>query len=211
MSATVDPDRVAELTKSLEESLGLRTSQSGAYVEKAKEFLPGGVKAEVFFVGDDGVIAPQHVLALGDGRFAVSAPSSGTIAIYDSDGEQTAIVRLGDDGGSGPGLQAGPGDVRDRAGADESAPRPDPSRCAERLSRCGARLRARPGHGLGAKGIPGREVRCLGPGGSLARRRGARSCGPGLAARAGIRGSRYRRFVGKSAPRIDGPAIRGLG
>ena len=43
MSTTVDPDRVAELTKSLEESLRLRTSRSGEYVEEAKEFLPGGV------------------------------------------------------------------------------------------------------------------------------------------------------------------------
>ncbi|TDI49936.1 MAG: aspartate aminotransferase family protein, partial [Acidobacteria bacterium] len=43
MSVTLDPDRVAELTKSMEESLRLRTRKSGEYVEKAKEFLPGGV------------------------------------------------------------------------------------------------------------------------------------------------------------------------
>ena len=39
----VDPDRVAELTKSMEEALRIRTRQSGEYVEEAKQVLPGGV------------------------------------------------------------------------------------------------------------------------------------------------------------------------
>ena len=43
MTNRVDPDRVAELTKSLEESLRLRTHKSGEFVEEAKQVLPGGV------------------------------------------------------------------------------------------------------------------------------------------------------------------------
>ena len=43
MRAEINPDRVAALTKSMEETLRLRTSLSGEYVEKAKEVLPGGV------------------------------------------------------------------------------------------------------------------------------------------------------------------------
>jgi glutamate-1-semialdehyde 2,1-aminomutase len=43
MPAEINPDRVAALTKSMEESLRLRTPRSGEYVEKAKEVLPGGV------------------------------------------------------------------------------------------------------------------------------------------------------------------------
>ena len=43
MSAKINPDRVATLTKSMEESLRLRTRLSGEYVEKAKEVMPGGV------------------------------------------------------------------------------------------------------------------------------------------------------------------------
>ena len=43
MPAEINPDRVAALTKSMEESLRLRTRQSGEYVDKAKEVLPGGV------------------------------------------------------------------------------------------------------------------------------------------------------------------------
>ncbi|MFQ5968217.1 MAG: aspartate aminotransferase family protein, partial [Acidimicrobiia bacterium] len=39
----VDPDRVAELTKSMEESLRLRTRKSGEFVQQAKQVLPGGV------------------------------------------------------------------------------------------------------------------------------------------------------------------------
>jgi glutamate-1-semialdehyde 2,1-aminomutase len=43
MAADVNPDRVAELTKSMEESLRLRTRKSGEFVEQAKQVLPGGV------------------------------------------------------------------------------------------------------------------------------------------------------------------------
>jgi glutamate-1-semialdehyde 2,1-aminomutase len=42
-TSRVDPDRVADLTKSLEESLRLRTQKSGEFVEEAKQVLPGGV------------------------------------------------------------------------------------------------------------------------------------------------------------------------
>lgn len=43
MSANINPDRVAELTKSMEESLRLRTHKSGEFVEEAKQVLPSGV------------------------------------------------------------------------------------------------------------------------------------------------------------------------
>jgi glutamate-1-semialdehyde 2,1-aminomutase len=43
MASTVDPNRVVELTKSMEESLRLRTRKSGEFVEEAKQVLPGGV------------------------------------------------------------------------------------------------------------------------------------------------------------------------
>ena len=43
MTSRVDPDRVAELTKSMEESLRLRTQKSGDFLDEAKQVLPGGV------------------------------------------------------------------------------------------------------------------------------------------------------------------------
>jgi len=43
MPGRVHPDRVAELTKSMEESLRLRTKKSGKFVDEAKQVLPGGV------------------------------------------------------------------------------------------------------------------------------------------------------------------------
>ncbi len=43
MAAKINPDRVAALTKSMEESLRLRTRKSGEYVERAQKVLPGGV------------------------------------------------------------------------------------------------------------------------------------------------------------------------
>ncbi len=43
MPREVEPDRIAELTKSMEESLRLRTRKSGEFVEEAKQVLPGGV------------------------------------------------------------------------------------------------------------------------------------------------------------------------
>lgn len=43
MTNKVHPDRVAELTKSMEESLRLRTPKSGQFVEEAKQVLPSGV------------------------------------------------------------------------------------------------------------------------------------------------------------------------
>jgi len=43
MPTKVNPDRVADLTKSMEESLRLRTRKSGEFVEEAKQVLPGGV------------------------------------------------------------------------------------------------------------------------------------------------------------------------
>jgi glutamate-1-semialdehyde 2,1-aminomutase len=43
MTSRVDPNRVAELTKSMEESLRLRTRKSGEFVEEAKRVLPAGV------------------------------------------------------------------------------------------------------------------------------------------------------------------------
>ena len=39
----ISPDRVAELTKSVEEALRLRTRKSGEFVEEAKQVLPAGV------------------------------------------------------------------------------------------------------------------------------------------------------------------------
>ncbi len=43
MPTNIKPDRVAELTKSMEESLRLRTRKSGEFVEEAKQVLPAGV------------------------------------------------------------------------------------------------------------------------------------------------------------------------
>ena len=43
MTGPVNPDRVAQLTKTMEESLRLRTLKSGEMVERAKKVLPGGV------------------------------------------------------------------------------------------------------------------------------------------------------------------------
>jgi glutamate-1-semialdehyde 2,1-aminomutase len=43
MATNVNPDRVAELTKSMEEALRLRTRKSGEFVEEAKQVLPAGV------------------------------------------------------------------------------------------------------------------------------------------------------------------------
>lgn len=43
MPAKINTDRVADLTKSVEESLRLRTRKSGEFVEQAKQVLPGGV------------------------------------------------------------------------------------------------------------------------------------------------------------------------
>jgi len=43
MPVNVGADRVAELTKSMEESLRLRTQKSGEFVEEAKQVLPNGV------------------------------------------------------------------------------------------------------------------------------------------------------------------------
>jgi len=43
MTSWVNPYRVAELTKSMEELLRLRTHKSGEFVEEAKQVLPGGV------------------------------------------------------------------------------------------------------------------------------------------------------------------------
>lgn len=43
VTSKIDPNRVAELTKTMEESLRLRTPKSGEFVEEAKAVLPGGV------------------------------------------------------------------------------------------------------------------------------------------------------------------------
>ena len=43
MAANINPDRVADLTKSMEEALRLRTTKSGQFVEEAKRVLPSGV------------------------------------------------------------------------------------------------------------------------------------------------------------------------
>ena len=43
MPADINLDRVAELTKSMEESLRVRTRKSGEFVEEAKQVLPAGV------------------------------------------------------------------------------------------------------------------------------------------------------------------------
>jgi glutamate-1-semialdehyde 2,1-aminomutase len=43
MGTNIKPDRVADLTKSMEESLRLRTRKSGEFVEEAKQVLPSGV------------------------------------------------------------------------------------------------------------------------------------------------------------------------
>ncbi len=43
MASKINRDRVEELTKSMEESLRLRTKKSGEFVEEAKEVLPSGV------------------------------------------------------------------------------------------------------------------------------------------------------------------------
>jgi glutamate-1-semialdehyde 2,1-aminomutase len=43
MKANINPDRVASLTKSMEESLRLQTQKSGEFVEEAKQVLPAGV------------------------------------------------------------------------------------------------------------------------------------------------------------------------
>jgi glutamate-1-semialdehyde 2,1-aminomutase len=43
MAAIVNPNRVADLTKAMEESLRLRTRKSGEFVEEAKQVLPAGV------------------------------------------------------------------------------------------------------------------------------------------------------------------------
>jgi glutamate-1-semialdehyde 2,1-aminomutase len=43
MATNINPDRVADLTKSMEESLRLRTKKSGEFVEEAKQVLPAGV------------------------------------------------------------------------------------------------------------------------------------------------------------------------
>ena len=43
MTASINPDRVASLTKSMEESLRLQTRKSGEFVEEAKQVLPAGV------------------------------------------------------------------------------------------------------------------------------------------------------------------------
>jgi glutamate-1-semialdehyde 2,1-aminomutase len=43
MAKRVDPDRVAELTKAMEEALRIRTARSGEFVESARQVLPGGV------------------------------------------------------------------------------------------------------------------------------------------------------------------------
>lgn len=43
MSKSIDRNRVADLTKSMEESLRLRTQKSGEFVEEARQVLPGGV------------------------------------------------------------------------------------------------------------------------------------------------------------------------
>jgi glutamate-1-semialdehyde 2,1-aminomutase len=43
MPISISPDRVAELTKSMEESLRLRTAKSGEFVAEARRVLPAGV------------------------------------------------------------------------------------------------------------------------------------------------------------------------
>ncbi len=43
MGTNINPDRVADLTKSMEEALRLRTKTSGEFVEEAKQVLPSGV------------------------------------------------------------------------------------------------------------------------------------------------------------------------
>ncbi len=43
MTANINLDRVADLTKSMEESLRVRTAKSGEFVEEAKQVLPAGV------------------------------------------------------------------------------------------------------------------------------------------------------------------------
>jgi glutamate-1-semialdehyde 2,1-aminomutase len=62
MTSRVDPDRVAELTKSMEEALRLQTRKSGEYLETAKRVLPAGVASSfqdqaphpIFIVEGDG-------------------------------------------------------------------------------------------------------------------------------------------------------------
>jgi glutamate-1-semialdehyde 2,1-aminomutase len=61
MSATIDPDRVAALTKSMEESLRLRTRKSGEFVEEAREVLPGGVASSF-------QEQPPHPIFIVEGR-----------------------------------------------------------------------------------------------------------------------------------------------
>jgi glutamate-1-semialdehyde 2,1-aminomutase len=43
MATNINPDRVADLTKSMEEALRVRTKTSGEFVEEAKQVLPSGV------------------------------------------------------------------------------------------------------------------------------------------------------------------------
>ena len=43
MPNSIGPDRIAELTKSMEESLRLRTAKSGEFVAEARQVLPSGV------------------------------------------------------------------------------------------------------------------------------------------------------------------------
>ena len=43
MANKIDPNRVAGLTKSMEEKLRLRTRKSGEFIEEARQVLPGGV------------------------------------------------------------------------------------------------------------------------------------------------------------------------
>ena len=61
MANRVDPNRVAELTKSMEELLRIRTRESGAFVEEAKEVLPGGVASSF-------QQQPPHPIFIVEGR-----------------------------------------------------------------------------------------------------------------------------------------------
>ncbi|MGA7270655.1 MAG: aspartate aminotransferase family protein [Acidimicrobiia bacterium] len=122
MSSRIDPNRVAELTKSMEESLRLRTSKSGELVEEAKQVLPGGVPSSF-------QVHPPHPIFVREGHGS---------KVIDIDGNEYSDFHNGFGvmvvGHAHPKIAAAIGEVAQR-GTHFAAPNLGAVRVARELSR----------------------------------------------------------------------------
>jgi glutamate-1-semialdehyde 2,1-aminomutase len=122
MSSMIDPDRVAELTKSMEESLRLRTRRSGEFIEEARQVLPGGVASSF-------QMQSPHPIFIVEGQGSRVVDLDGNDYSDFHNGFGVMVV-----GHAHPKIAAAIGDVAER-GTHFAAPNQSAVRVARELSR----------------------------------------------------------------------------